>query len=242
MIRRLLSIIAALALAGYPQLAAQQSMSGNMSSSGNMTMAASSAAAFVIVQSCYGTTCAFGSNVGSGHALVFIAKSFLSSTLSGTASGTGSGCTGSFTVDTPVNAAASSGTQATSTATANGPCTVTFTSSSGVAEVLGVEISGWNGTYDTRGSWVDLGGGVTNISCPAVTTTVSGDYVLCLAIDDQNSGGTYSGTGGFAIAAQNNTFGIAIGDKVQTAAGSITGTMIYSNSSGAQAGTITLEP
>ena len=129
-------------------------------------------------------------------------------------------------------------TAATSTAS----CSIVIAdSSSNTIAWQMYDIQGTNGAVDVSGNLVSLGSitsGAT-ASCPAVTTTVNGDLVLCLMIDAGNNGATFTATSPFTFLAGTHSMGAEA--DAQSTAGSITPQFKYSHTGVLGAATIALE-
>jgi hypothetical protein len=154
----------------------------------------------------------------------------------GTMSVSGGGLT--WTLDTPVLGAA----MATATATATTSLTIAV-SSTATTSISGyaVDVTGTSG-IDVRGATVS-GGFITagsTISCPALTTTQP-DLVLGLFCDSNAANGTYTATGGSAIAV-HGTFGTEIQDILQSGLGAITPTATYTSTSTVIVASLGLSP
>ena len=185
-----------------------------------------------------GTTAAlaFGSNVTSGNWVgIFIGDGSASTTFSF------SGCSPvTFAMPGANLVSGLSANHAWGIAGSTGACTVTVTSTgSGSMEVVGVEISGTNGTVDKNG--LATATGSSPYTGPSVSTTVDGDFILSEFEDDSFAGTVYSGNSGTLILT-NASFGIGLQGQVQSTHGAIAPVITASMTHTQLFGTVAIEP
>jgi hypothetical protein len=157
---------------------------------------------FRCVQHCSGLglsatsqSCTFPSNVTAGDALVVQVSH--NATTTGTINV--SGCGVNWMTDPTLALSSISATQSTGTVASTGGCTLTASTTGGAGDlaVTGYEWSGWNGTFDSRGTITSYAapGANTPFNCPTVTTTVNGDLVICTLAANENRTQWTLGTG-----------------------------------------------
>lgn len=155
--------------------------------------------------------------ITSGNKLLFIMHASAGGQV---VTGTAGICDGTWTLDTPETGIF----MATSTATGSGSCTVTLTATSGTLDLMGVEIANSSG-IDVRSSGTTSQGfhsANQAFNCPAVTTTVDKDLVLCLYYDSDINAGVPTAGSGFTIAVTGTTPTMGIESGIKTPAGAIT--------------------
>lgn len=198
---------------------------------------------------CVSTATSFGSSTNThAQTLSVTAGNFVVMDISGltasgamTVAGTGS-CGG--TIDShggSVTLGTGVGLVVSTTASSTGTCTLTANwAGTGTIVTTIWQWSGWNGSVDTSGNFASNGSvsSGTTQNCPAVTTAVSGDLILCQMIDGQNNQATYTPQGAFAMVGTGT--GLASMQDVQVSAGAITPQFKYGATSVNGAATIAI--
>lgn len=197
------------------------------------------------IKSCTGNTfggtsqtCVFGSNVTNTSVLYATAFGGSLTTLSV------AGCGATWTINTlQFNGATileAWGIPST------GACTVTLTP--GVSTTLSVTVAEYGpstGGVDNMVNLANQGGFIgsgSTINCPAITTSVANERVICTMQDSSANGGTSTAGAGFTIDTQGANFGWMIESQAKAATGSITPTSTSSTGTQAVTGSIAIKP